>query len=64
MNAKQLKRPVCIMTMHQQESFLGGGGIKKWAVQCWNSQKLDHEQLFEISRAWAYSSKIDYRAIW
>ncbi|KAH0706201.1 hypothetical protein KY285_010699 [Solanum tuberosum] len=48
MNAKQLKRPVCILTVHQREFFLDGGGIDKWTVQHWNSQKVDHQQLFEI----------------
>ncbi|WMV24913.1 hypothetical protein MTR67_018298, partial [Solanum verrucosum] len=29
MNAKQLKRPVCVLTMHQREFFLDDGGIDK-----------------------------------
>ncbi|KAK6791633.1 hypothetical protein RDI58_010714 [Solanum bulbocastanum] len=48
MNAKQLRRPVCVLTMHQREFFLDDGGIDKWTVQHWNSQKVDHQQLFEI----------------
>ncbi|WMV27260.1 hypothetical protein MTR67_020645 [Solanum verrucosum] len=49
-NAKQLKRPVCALTVHQGESFLVGGGIEKRVVRRWNSQKLDHQQIFEIVR--------------
>ncbi|KAH0632789.1 hypothetical protein KY284_035575 [Solanum tuberosum] len=49
-NAKQLKRPVCVLTVHQRESFLVGGEIEKRAVRRWNSQKLDHQQIFEIVR--------------
>ncbi|KAG5609595.1 hypothetical protein H5410_020876, partial [Solanum commersonii] len=30
------------------EFFLDDGGIDKWTVQHWNSQKVDHQQLFEI----------------
>ncbi|KAH0686320.1 hypothetical protein KY284_016873 [Solanum tuberosum] len=41
-NIKQLKRPICVLTVHQRESFLGGGGIEKWMVRRWNSQKVDH----------------------
>ncbi|KAG5630174.1 hypothetical protein H5410_001891 [Solanum commersonii] len=47
-NIKQLKRPICVLTVHQRESFLVGGGIEKWMVHRWNSQKVDHQQLFEI----------------
>uniref|UniRef100_M0ZLI6 SDG14 (SET DOMAIN PROTEIN 14); DNA binding / protein binding / zinc ion binding n=1 Tax=Solanum tuberosum TaxID=4113 RepID=M0ZLI6_SOLTU len=47
-NIKQLKRPICVLTVHQRESFIGGGGIEKWMVRRWNSQKVDHQQLFKI----------------
>ncbi|KAH0716999.1 hypothetical protein KY290_013560 [Solanum tuberosum] len=49
-NAKQLKRPVCALTVHQGESFLVGGENEKRVVRRWNSQKLDHQQTFEIVR--------------
>ncbi|KAG5610527.1 hypothetical protein H5410_021808 [Solanum commersonii] len=49
-NAKQLKRPVYSLTVHQGESFLVGGGIEKRVVRRWNSQKLDCQQIFEIVR--------------
>ncbi|KAH0764484.1 hypothetical protein KY285_000355 [Solanum tuberosum] len=41
-NIKQLKRPICLLTVHHRESFLVGGGIEKWMVRRWNSQKVDH----------------------
>ncbi|KAH0698080.1 hypothetical protein KY289_015562 [Solanum tuberosum] len=48
-NIKQLKRPICVLTVHQRESFLVVVvGIEKWMARCWNSQKVDHQQLFEI----------------
>ncbi|KAH0753918.1 hypothetical protein KY290_024188 [Solanum tuberosum] len=48
-NIKQLKRPICVLTVHQRESFLVVVvGIEKGMARCWNSQKVDHQQLFEI----------------
>ncbi|WMV58390.1 hypothetical protein MTR67_051775, partial [Solanum verrucosum] len=49
-NAKQLKTPVCALTVHQRESFLVSGEIEKRVVRHWNSQKLDRQQIFEIIR--------------
>ncbi|KAK4341971.1 hypothetical protein RND71_037787 [Anisodus tanguticus] len=42
-NAKQLKRPVCALAMHQRESFLVIGGIENWVVRLSSNKR----ELFE-----------------